>query len=93
MTALIDRPLLPPLIDPTDPQVQAERARACQIATRGHWFWLPCPLCGVWSGGHEWLWDGGCGVASIPDIASGPGTSIGICPWCTRAGRGWEWPS
>ena len=51
-------------------------------AARHGLFWLPCILCGRHSGGHQW---GG----SIPDPTRGPGATVGICPHCTRAGRGW----
>lgn len=50
------------------------------------YFWLPCPLCGEYFGGHEWRWRDG--KASIPDPAGQPYRSIGICPSCTLAGRG-----
>lgn len=55
---------------------------------RGY-FWLPCPLCGKMFGGHEWRDYDGKG-SSIPDPAypAGSGRGIGICPDCTRAGKG-----
>lgn len=49
------------------------------------YFWLPCPLCGHEFGGHE-LRDVGALSSSIPATA-GDGHE-GICPPCTRAGRG-----
>lgn len=51
------------------------------------YFWLPCPLCGTSFGGHEWR-DIDAKPSTIPDPESGPGYSKGICPACTRAGRG-----
>lgn len=51
-------------------------------------FWLPCPLCERMFGGHEWR-DVGGRPSSVPDPAA-PGESWGICPVCTRAGRGIE---
>jgi hypothetical protein len=50
------------------------------------YFWAPCPLCGRHFGGHEWR-DRDGKPASIPD-ATEPGLAHGICPACTRAGRG-----
>jgi len=51
------------------------------------YFWLPCPLCGQYFGGHEWRdYDGK--PSSIP---TGPFSGRGICPDCTRAGKG-RWP-
>jgi len=49
------------------------------------YFWLPCPLCGQMSGGHEWR-DIDGKPSSIPTGI--PGESHGICPDCTRAGLG-----
>jgi hypothetical protein len=51
------------------------------------YFWLPCPLCGQMSGGHEWR-DIKGKPSAIPEPGSGPGSFAGICPDCTRAGRG-----
>jgi len=58
------------------------------------YFWLPCPLCDRSFGGHEWRSINGK-ESSIPDPFEGPGSgmSIGICPSCTREGRGIETPS
>lgn len=51
-------------------------------------FWLLCPLCGVESGGHEWR-DIDGKPSHVPDpTGSGHGSYVGICPVCTRAGRG-----
>jgi hypothetical protein len=51
------------------------------------YFWLPCPLCGQMSGGHEWR-DLGGKPSAIPDPEGGHGSFKGICPDCTRAGLG-----
>lgn len=53
------------------------------------YFWLPCPLCGNHTGGHEWRDYKGLS-SSIPDPEYPPnsGRGIGICQDCTRAGRG-----
>lgn len=60
-------------------------------AAVGGYFWAPCPLCGQKFGGHEWR-DIKGRPSSIPDPLqpNGPGSSIGICPACTRAGRGFH---
>lgn len=44
-------------------------------------FWLPCPLCERYSGGHEW--DGFNPRANIP-VPREPGHFKGVCPSCTR---------
>jgi hypothetical protein len=56
-------------------------------------FWLPCPLCDKPYGGHEWR-NVANRCCSVPDPLGGPGRTIGICPACTRAGKGaeLEWP-
>ena len=57
----------------------------------------PCPLCGIEFGGHEWRFRDGA-VSHIPDEKypppgpTGPWRYTGICPFCTAAGRGWNWP-
>ncbi len=63
-------------------------------AWAGGYFWLPCPLCRRPFGGHEWRSTAGK-PASIPapDVCHcghehAPNTNVGICPACTRAGRG-----
>lgn len=49
-------------------------------------FWLPCPLCGKMTGGHEW---GDInGKSSGTAVPGEPGMFKGICPDCTRSGRG-----
>lgn len=48
------------------------------------YFWLPCPLCGRATGGHEWRQAGGK-KDSIP--TGKPGISHGICPVCTYEGK------
>lgn len=66
---------------------QTWRGAHKQYADAFGFFWLPCPLCGGMFGGHEWREvDGKC--ATIPDPESGPNMSKGICPQCTRDGRG-----
>lgn len=62
-------------------------------ANRAPFFWLPCSLCGREYGGHEWR-DIGGKSSRVPDplnppkSPNGPFMSVGICPVCTRAGRG-----
>ena len=77
---------LEPLISLRNPVVLLGRLWAWLRASAG-WFWAPCSLCGLYSGGQEWRTDGPH-VASVPTERHG--TSQGICPWCTLAGRGWE---
>jgi hypothetical protein len=50
------------------------------------YFWLRCPLCGQFCGGHEWR-DIGGKPSSIANPEGGTGF-IGICPACTRQGLG-----
>jgi hypothetical protein len=78
---------LEPLIRLSNPVVKLGRLWAWFRAALAAWFWAPCSLCGLYTGGHEWVHDGGH-VSSVP--TGEPGTSQGICPWCTRADRGWE---
>ena len=40
------------------------------------YFWLPCPLCGGFFGGHE-DWEG------VIPVGGQPGTYQGVCPECT----------
>lgn len=49
------------------------------------YFWLPCPLCEKEFGGHEWR-DIDGKASSIPAAAGG--NRVGICPDCTKAGKG-----
>ena len=49
------------------------------------YFWAPCPLCGKYFGGHEWRDYGG----KVPSIPTGPGRGKGICPDCTKSGKGY----
>ncbi len=44
------------------------------IAQAGHYFWLPCPICGEDFGGHEWA-----GTLRI-----GGGQGIGVCANCVE---------
>lgn len=55
-------------------------------AHRAGFFWQPCPLCDRPFAGHEWR-DIGGKPSSVPDPTSPP-MHVGICPPCTRAGRG-----
>lgn len=50
-------------------------------------FWEPCVLCGRMTGGHEWRDIDGkpSEVFLTPDE---PTTGTGICPQCTRGGKG-----
>jgi len=52
------------------------------------YFWSACPLCGQFSGGHEWKERDG--LSATITIEDGPGArrGKGICPTCTRAGLG-----
>jgi hypothetical protein len=77
---------LEPLVSLRNPVVLAGRLWAWCRAASG-WFWSPCPLCGLFTGGHEWR-DGRGHVNSVPTGECG--RSHGICQWCTRAGRGWD---
>src|SRR5450755_1241380 len=73
------------LADFGDPNVLSNRVAAMVRANAERWFWLPCPLCGMYFGGHEHHF-----LDGFPDsIPSGqPGLSTGICPPCQMAGRG-----
>lgn len=53
------------------------------------YFWIPCPLCGEYFGGHEW-WDRDGLSSLVPDPAypHDAGRAVGICPTCTRTGHG-----
>jgi hypothetical protein len=51
------------------------------------YFWIPCPLCGRYFGGHEWHYPD---VLSVIPKPGGGGTAI--CPSCTAAGLGKEFP-
>jgi hypothetical protein len=49
------------------------------------YFWMPCPLCKQYFGGHEWRdIDGRSSAIRV----AGEGCGTGICPDCTRAGKG-----
>ena len=45
------------------------------IASRGGFFWLPCPLCGENFGGHEWSEDSSLMIQE--------GFYKGVCDNCT----------
>lgn len=53
---------------------------------RGY-FWAPCVLCGREYGGHEWR-DIGGKPSCVYRTPGEPATGTGICPWCTRDGKG-----
>lgn len=61
-------------------------------ANMNGYFWVPCPLCGEEFGGHEWLPTTAELEATIPnpDRPLDGCSGRGICPNCTRAGRGNE---
>ena len=40
----------------------------------GGYFWLPCPICGRYFGGHEWS----------ESLYLGYGSGRGTCPWCVE---------
>lgn len=54
------------------------------------YFWLPCPLCGKYFGGHEWKDRKGRSSRIVDPARSRPGATYrtGICPNCTRDGLG-----
>jgi hypothetical protein len=55
-------------------------------AAMGGYFWLPCPLCGKEFGGHQWRdYDG---KKSTVRCRKSRSTAHGICPDCTKAGKG-----
>lgn len=63
-------------------------------AYAGGYFWLPCPVCHEYFGGHEWRSYDGLSPY-VPDLDRLPSGGEGICPRCTRAGYGYpndEWP-
>lgn len=51
------------------------------------YFWLPCPLCSKMFGGHEWRDYNGLS-SFIPHENGDPSMGQGICPDCTKAGKG-----
>jgi hypothetical protein len=57
-------------------------------ASLAGFFWLPCPLCGKMTAGHEWR-DIDGKPSRIPKDGE-PGGFTGICPACTRAGLGYD---
>lgn len=72
---------------PPAPAADAPRAHHEWYARTFGYFWLPCPLCAVMFGGHEWLTDLPRLRATIPS-RDGLHLGEGICPACTRDGRG-----
>ena len=81
-----------------DPQIRAyleskPRAWHAWYARHFGYFWAPCPLCGEYFGGQEWRSvDGKTSVIPDPDYPPGSGRGTGICPACTKAGRGYDEP-
>jgi hypothetical protein len=62
-----------------------------RYARANGFFWAPCVLCGWKWGGHEWRdIDGKPSVVFVNPEE--PTTGTGICPRCTRAGRGERLP-
>lgn len=59
-----------------------DRAWHAQWALTHHYFWLPCPTCGRYFGGHE------AGSGSVMTPEKGPGRAMSICSWCNEAGVG-----
>lgn len=60
----------------------------CRYARAFGFFWLPCPLCGREFGGHQWRDVNGL-PSSVPEfVADNAWRAVGICPACTRAGKG-----
>jgi hypothetical protein len=47
------------------------------------YFWMPCPLCDQYFGGHEWRDINGRSSVVHAEVGH-----VGICPDCTRAGKG-----
>jgi hypothetical protein len=73
------------------------RHKAARFAKMNGYFWLPCPTCGRYFSGNEWLiadWSARVitsnahQVCSIPTKGGGEGHGTGICPHCTKAGVG-----
>lgn len=59
------------------------------FANLNGYFWLPCPLCGKKFGGHEWRdYNGLSSHINDPDYPPLSGRGKGICPDCTKAGKG-----
>lgn len=65
------------------------RIAARIIAKALGFFWLPCPICGQYFGGHEWKNVNGH-VSDIPhrEMELSKGLGWGICPECTAKGIG-----
>ena len=49
------------------------------------YFWLPCPRCGEYFGGHE------DGYGIIPDLSCTTSRYWGVCPDCTKSWQRGEW--
>jgi hypothetical protein len=76
-----------PVPDLTDTLVTAARSLAFGEARQVGWFWLPCPLCGMYFSGKEWG-PPRAGVTDFIPVAGRPGLFRAICPPCAAAGRG-----
>lgn len=48
------------------------------------YFWLPCSVCKQYFGGHEWK----ANIAGNSGTIWTGNTGVGICPDCTKAGKG-----
>jgi hypothetical protein len=55
------------------------------FASVAGYFWTPCPICDQYFGGHEWRDIDGLSSVIYP---GGENPGKGICPDCTRAGKG-----
>lgn len=69
------------------PKPDAARWRHRRYAIRHGFFWMPCPMCGRYTGGHEWS-DIGELRSVIYVIGDREGLGHGICRKCTLAGKG-----
>jgi hypothetical protein len=66
-------------------QIRMHRMSAKAYAQAHGYFWSPCPICGTEFGGHEW---GDIDGKSSTIWEDGSATGTGICPQCTRDGKG-----
>ncbi|UDL16537.1 hypothetical protein SEA_ZOOMAN_296 [Microbacterium phage Zooman] len=67
------------------PRDESDRVAHHLYAKRHGFFWMPCPLCSRFFGGHEWMTSDG--YSSIRIEGEPEGQQTGICPTCTRQGR------
>lgn len=54
----------------------ADRAFHARYAMRHGFFWIPCPRCGKYFGGHEIS-------TTVPDPERGSNAGKGVCTYCT----------